>query len=383
MFEESLRMKRLAGLSALALIISSTSGCGWLWGEDGYFRDRGNDYLEARETAPMQVPAGLNAKRLDPLLPIPGTVSTARPAADVEFEVPRPPALSAAVAEASDFSLQKSGASRWIVAQRPPAEVWPVARQFFEDNGFTIASEQPQTGEFSTAWQSLDAVSATLARRLSSRVAFAENAGETRVRVRVEPGVQRNTSEVFILSVERPAGSTADVAWPDASSNAGLDGALLDEMLANLSRSAEQGGSVSLLAGKGFDAPSRISMIVDGNGNPILNLGADFDRSWSSVGRALDTAQIHIDDLNRSLGVYYINLAANAGTDKKPGSFAWVPFFGGKADAEEIEASAERYQVRLTKAGDSIQVSVEKDANTVAPADLAREVLSRIQENLG
>ena len=96
MFEESLRMKRLAGLSALALIISSTSGCGWLWGEDGYFRDRGNDYLEARETAPMQVPAGLNAKRLDPLLPIPGTVSTARPAADVEFEVPRPPARTAA-----------------------------------------------------------------------------------------------------------------------------------------------------------------------------------------------------------------------------------------------------------------------------------------------
>ncbi|MEQ4505644.1 hypothetical protein, partial [Pseudomonas sp.] len=36
-------MKRLAGLSALALIISSTSGCGWLWGEDGYFRDRGSD----------------------------------------------------------------------------------------------------------------------------------------------------------------------------------------------------------------------------------------------------------------------------------------------------------------------------------------------------
>lgn len=198
-------MKRLAGLSALALIISSTSGCGWLWGEDGYFRDRGNDYLEARETAPMQVPAGLNAKRLDPLLPIPGAVSSARPASDVEFEVPRPPALSAAAAEASDFSLQKSGSARWIVAQRPPAEVWPVARQFFEENGFSIAEEQPQIGEFSTAWQSLDNVSATLARRLSSRVAFAENAGETRVRVRVEPGVQRNTSEVFILSVERPA----------------------------------------------------------------------------------------------------------------------------------------------------------------------------------
>ena len=43
-------MKRLAGLSALALIISTTSGCGWLWGDEGYFRDRSTDYLDARQT---------------------------------------------------------------------------------------------------------------------------------------------------------------------------------------------------------------------------------------------------------------------------------------------------------------------------------------------
>jgi outer membrane protein assembly factor BamC len=53
-------MKRLAGLSALAVIISSTSGCGWLWGPEGYFRDRGSDYLEAQQTAPMQLPPGVN-----------------------------------------------------------------------------------------------------------------------------------------------------------------------------------------------------------------------------------------------------------------------------------------------------------------------------------
>ena len=64
-------MKRLAGLSALAVIISSTSGCGWLWGQDGYFRDRGSDYLEARQTPPMQLPPGVQTdKRLVPLLPI-------------------------------------------------------------------------------------------------------------------------------------------------------------------------------------------------------------------------------------------------------------------------------------------------------------------------
>lgn len=375
-------MKRLAGLSVLALIISGTSGCGWVWGEDGYFRDRGNDYLDAREIAPMQLPAGVKAKRLDPLLTIPGNINASPVvAADAEFAVPRPPVLKD-LSAASDFSLQKSGESRWIVAQRPPAEVWPVARQFFEDNGFKIVDERPQSGEFSTAWQPIEQISSSLARRLSSRVALAEAGSETRLRVRVEPGVQRNTSEVFVLSVERAPGSTVNLPWA-TTGNPGLEGALLDEMLANFSRSAEQGGSVSLLAGQGFDTPNRISMIADGNGNPILSLGADLDRSWSSVGRSLDLAQIHIDDINRSLGVYYINLAANAGADKKPGSFSWLPFAGGAADPAEIEASAERFQVRLTKVGDSVQVSVEKDANTVAPAEIARRVLAQIQENLG
>ncbi|MET1078865.1 MAG: outer membrane protein assembly factor BamC [Pseudomonas sp.] len=373
-------MKRLAGLSALALIISSTSGCAWVWGDDGYFRDRGSDYLNERQTAPMQVPPNVEAKRLDPLLPVPNQIADST--ATVEgFEVPRPQALQA-TAESSPFSLQKSGESRWLVAQQAPAEVWPVARQFFEDNGFRIAEERPQTGEFSTAWQRFDELSTTMASRLSSRVAGVEPDSETRVRVRVEPGVQRNTSEIFVVSAERPAGSQVDIPFPSRTGNASLEAALLDEMLANLARSAEQGGSVSLLAARDFDAPSRVSLNEDGNGNPLLNLGADFDRAWSGIGRALEAGDVRIDDLNRTLGVYYINLAEGAKKpEEKPGLIGRV--FGSEPDQEEIDARAERYQVRLTRVGDAVQVSVEKDLNTVAPADVARRILGIIQDNLG
>ena len=88
-------MKRMAGLSALALIISSTSGCGWVWGPEGYFRDRGSDYLEAQQTAPMQLPPNVStSKRLDPLLPIPRNV--ADDTVKGEYIVPRPQPLSAA-----------------------------------------------------------------------------------------------------------------------------------------------------------------------------------------------------------------------------------------------------------------------------------------------
>nr|WP_314478793.1 outer membrane protein assembly factor BamC [uncultured Pseudomonas sp.] len=373
-------MKRLAGLSALALIISSTSGCGWLWGEDGYFRDRGSDYLQAHSTAPMQLPSDVSGvKRLDPLLPIPRNVADDNVSG--EYEVPRPQPLTGGAGQASDYSLQRSGNSRWVLAQHAPAEVWPVARQFFEDNGFRIAEERPQTGEFSTTWQRFDELSASLGQRLASTAS--SNDSEVRVRVRMEPGVQRNTSEVYVVTVERPAGSSAEPDFPSSSTNTGADALLVDELLASMNRSAEKGGSVSLLAERDFDVPNRVSLSEDGSGNPVLNVGADLDRAWSSVGRALEQGgQWRVEDINRSLGLYYINLSEKPeDKESKPGFFSRV--FGSEPTKEEREARAERYQVRLSKVGENVQVTVEKNINTVAPADVARRVLSAIQDHLG
>ena len=371
-------MKRLAGLSALAVIISSTSGCGWLWGPEGYFRDRGSDYLEARQTPPMQLPSGVQTdKRLVPLLPIPSNV----PDDNVkgEFEVPRPQPLVAATS-ASDFSLQKSGDNRWVVAQRAPSEVWPVAMQFFQDNGFRIDEQRPQTGEFTTIWQRADELSVTVSRHLGSTGLATDS--ETRLRVRIEPGVQRNTSEIYVVSANRPAGSTADVAFSERSVNTGLDAALVDEMLVSMSRNADKGASVSLLAARDFDTPTRVSLSEDGSGNPVLTLNEDLDRAWSSVGRALEQGEWRVEDINRTLGLYYINLAEKAEKkDEKPGFFSSL--FGGQPAKEEVEARAERYQVRLSKVGDSVQVTVEENINTVASPEVARKVLGVIQDNLG
>jgi outer membrane protein assembly factor BamC len=100
------------------------------------------------------------------------------------------------------------------------------------------------------------------------------------------------------------------------------------------------------------------------------------------VGRALEHGEWRVEDINRSLGLYYINLAEKAEKhDQEPGFFGKL--LGSEPSKEEREARAERYQVRLSKVGDSVQVTVEKNINTVAPADVARRVLSVIQDNLG
>lgn len=366
-------MKRLVGMSALALAVSGVSGCGWIWGDDGYFRDRGSDYLTAQQTAPMQVPAGANVRPLDPLLPIPQQVAT--PSATEEYEVPRPQKLQVA-AQASDFSLQRSEDRRWLVALRTPAQAWTAVRQYFADSGFEIAEERPQTGEFVTAWQTAESLDPSLARHLGS------GASESRVRVRVEPGVQRNTSEISLVTARRPVGSGADVAFEERPANSSIDAALLDGLLTSLASGGEQGGPVSLLAERDFDAPERVALVEDGSGNPILQLDTDLDRAWSSVGRALQAGDIRVDDINRSAGVYYVNLSEGAERpEERPGFFGRL--FGSEPDQEEIEARADRYQVRLTDVSGSVQVSVEKNIDTVAPDDVARRVLRLIQDNLG
>lgn len=365
-------MKRLAGLSTLALIISGTSGCGWLWGDDGYFRDRGSDYLHAQQVPPMQVPAGTALRPIEPLLPIPQQVADSRSTG--EYEVPRPQRLLIAE-EAGEFTLQTSEDARWLVAMRAPSQVWAAARQFFTDNGFQIAEERPQTGEFITAWQTRDQLAPALVRNLGL------GDGETRVRVRIEPGVQRDASEIFLISVKRPADSSADVAWPDAPVNAELDRVFLDELHAGLNRSTEQGGSASLLAEREYDAPSRVTLSEAGSGSPVLRLDTDFNRAWSSVGRALQVSDILVEDLDRSLGIYYINLAEGAANpDDKPGFFSRL--FGGGPDREKVDARAERYQLRLTDVSGNVQVTLDKDLDTVAPPDVSRRVLTQLKESL-
>ncbi|CAM5420838.1 Outer membrane protein assembly factor BamC OS=Stutzerimonas stutzeri OX=316 GN=CXK95_11855 PE=4 SV=1 [Stutzerimonas stutzeri] len=138
---------------------------------------------------------------------------------------------------------------------------------------------------------------------------------------------------------------------------------------------------MSLLAERDFDAPSRVTLSDDGAGIPVLQLETDFDRAWSSVGRALQAGDVRVDDLDRSLGVYYVNLAEGAkDPQEKPGFFGRL--FGGE-DKDEIEARAERYQLRLTRAGDKVLVTLDKGIDAVAPADVARRVLSLIKDNLG
>lgn len=398
---KEMRMKPVLNALTLVMVGVGLSGCGYLFGEDGYFRDRGSDYQTAVVEPRMTVPDELQSKPIGDLLPVPGEI---RAGGSGKFQLPRPQGINVDTT-ASDFSLQQNGSERWLLAQHAPASVWPQVRQFLTEYQVPVARESSALGEIETDWLSFDTdASNPLVRRLQPALGASGRRAEQqripdrtadvlpdtsgrglqdtevrgggsqqRFRLRVEPGVQSGTSEIKVLHMQRSEGSTHG-DWPASSNNSNLERALLAELEAYLN----QGGALdSVVLSTVGDAPAtrRSSLDQDGAGNPVLNINADFNRAWAAVGQALAAADIQVDDLNRSAGVYYVNPQQSAEADK-PG------FIGRLFRRGSPEPQSQRTEVRLTPVGNRVQVTVEDSINTSTDSSEARALLSRIHENL-
>jgi hypothetical protein len=70
------------------VLLASLTGCGYLFGDQGVFRDNSQDYKKASEMAVISVPEGKETDTLQEIYPVPPTSSTVVQAG--AFEVPRP-----------------------------------------------------------------------------------------------------------------------------------------------------------------------------------------------------------------------------------------------------------------------------------------------------
>ena len=369
-------------LTALSLAIAgSLSGCGYLMGEDGFFRDRGSDYQTAQVQPRMQVPAELNAKPLGDMLPVPGNVVAGSGEA---FVLPRPQGVLLAGGE-SYYSLQQDGGRIWLQSQDSQADTWPLVRQFLSDYRAGPVQANADLGEAVTEWLDFEAQQDNA---LVRRLAPAQGEGrqslgrEHRFMLRVVPGVQAGSSEVHALHMTRSSGSEYS-EWPQRSENSNLERTVLAELESYLNQLQQSGAtSLATLGRQPQDrqpATLSVSLNEDGAGNPVLSLPTDFNRGWSLIGNALARAELPVADINRSAGVYYIEAAALARAEQQERGFFSRLL---RRDPAPEQDSTERLQVRLTEVPGQVLVSVDRSINSAADPLQARELLSKIRDNL-
>ncbi len=298
-------VKKMRIFYGLLLMFSLTlSGCGVFFGDDGYFRNREDDYLKAANLAPLKVPANLNEEAPGQLYQVPTlTQDDISFVEDTEhFDVPRPRSLSVN-ALVERVKIQRLGDERWILVNIQPGRLWPQVSNFLSSNQLRVASTDIDKGLLETGWVSFDN----------------ETDQVHRFRVRIDKGVQPDTSEIHVLHMGVARTEAPEVTgWPDDSMNTEREHWLVDAMAQTLaSEELVEGGGTSLVAQSiGGQAKSDVNMQ---DGEPVLELQLNRARALATLAHAVQQQGFVTFDSDMAEGVFY--LGYQEPSDESPGWF--------------------------------------------------------------
>jgi outer membrane protein assembly factor BamC len=330
-------ISRLSRSFNVVVLLAATtlSGCGWLGGDKGIFRDRGDNYRRATLEKPLDVPTGLSRDAIEDQLVVPRAQSQV--ALEGEFEVPQPEAINPA-AGVERVKLQKLGQQSWILVESAPGEVWPRVRQFLTVNQLAIARLDGATGVIETAW--LQPTSTTT---------------RERYRFRIEQGVQRGSSEVFALQADASAG---EASWPIESSNTAREADML-KALAQFIADNGSSGSVSMLAQRGISAQGKVFFERKAGEAPQLRLQLPLERAWASLEAALPRAGFAVAETNRAEREVWVRYDPPVVEKDERGFFTrlWDWMFADD-DADVFDDRETVYVVSLRSAADGASQTI-------------------------
>ena len=275
------------------------SGCGYLFGDEGVFRDKSQDYKKAREVPALRVPDTMDSTSLGEMYPIPPITDNLM--LEGKFEVPRPSPLVTG-AEDEQVRIQTLGEESWALVNAAPGQVWPQVRAFLSVSQIPVARVDASAGIIDSAWVNLEGES------MASRFRF-----------RIDRGVQRGTSELHVLQMSQ----AGDVdSWPGTSDKPAQENEMLRALAQYIANSADS-TPVSMMADQAISAVGKIS-IQEGPDNDIyIRLGLPYDRAWASVGRAVEESNFEITDRDRSAGKYYVRFLGTQ-SKEEAGWFDWM-----------------------------------------------------------
>lgn len=345
-------MKAALRFGGLVVAVAGLSGCSsWfgLFGDDGYFRDRGADYRSAEVVKPLTVPGSLSRDNLGQLYVIPGGAANAQALTNEKFEVPFPSTAAAGtVAEAAgSVKLQKMGESRWIGVSQNPAQAWSAAQAFLAGSGLGVGASNPAAGQLETNWLQDES----------------QPQSRDRFLVSVKSGLRPQSAEIFIthITVAASAAEAGRYQWPAQSNNADREAWLLralSEYLAN-----NQHVPMSVQAAQ---IPAASRSWIDG---ASLVLNATPERAWAAVDGALAGAKLTV--LNVEMAQRWD--VETAAPEVKPGFIKRV--LGA-------DSTGKRYQLVFYRSALEQRIGVQAEDGSDVSETEARALLSQVQANL-
>jgi uncharacterized lipoprotein len=191
------------------------------------------DYKSSGSSPALEIPPDLTTPAYDDRY----AASTASGAAAARA-AGKPSEILPANAEAR---LVRAGSERWLVVKTTPEAAWNTLRDFWTQNGFVVAVEQPQLGIMETDWAENRAGSpqGALSKYLGKYLEFiTDTYRRDKFRSRIERGVEPGTVEIYIshkgaaqVATKISQGAGEDYVWQPAPPNPELEAEFLSKLL--------------------------------------------------------------------------------------------------------------------------------------------------------
>ena len=366
-------MKRVLKCCLILAVVLFMSSCAVRVVTDIFVAEKDN-YLEAITVPNLEIPTDLDSSSIQDAWVIPQIPE--QPAARLYPEGAPKPAVIVGDNDPNTIRIKKLGERRWMVLQRKPDTVWPLVRQFLRYYGLTVDAERPEDGVIVT--EGLDFSSGDLDPFVGDMIAENLTTAEDGdyIVFRIEQGIKRGTSEIHMRYLKAGQEPTPDM-WLEGNEEVGdLEGKLLTAV-AEFDVSELSETTVSSIA-RQIATRAKAALVRDSEGFPILHINIDFERAWASVSKALESAEVEVQEAKREDQEFHVvlpRLAAESQTRKR--GFLGILFGGRKGNRAREEIAI----VSVDESGDAYAISVKQIDGEPVEVEYAEQFLAMLREH--
>lgn len=343
---------------------------------------------EVKKTPTLEIPPDLTQLQRENRYALPDTNrGTATASAYNQQQGTRPTEQAAAIAPKTlaNIRVERDGSQRWLIINQTPEALWPQIKDFWQDNGFLINLDAPQSGVMETDWAEnrakipQDFLRKTIGKVFDSLYSTGER---DKFRTRLERGAD-GTTELFLShrgAEEVLTGSDKETTvWTARPSDPELEAEFLSRLMIHLGvETTRAKASVANVAAQS----SRAKLIKGANGAAYVQVDEGFERAWRRVGLALDRVGFTVEDRDRTQGLYfvrYVDQGDDAKTTEKKGFLGNLFSFGSKAEKDKAAA---RYRVSVKGAAESSRISVLNNEGKPEVSKTGERILTLLNEQL-
>ena len=322
-------MKKIIFIS-ITLFISS---CSYFSGPEGIFPPTEDDFLKEKIEESVNLPPELQIKSKENHYPVTENLNVLE-----NSDVPKPRQIFSSSGNSS-VQLRRLGELMWIYVETLPSTSWPITKSYWETSDYEVINIDPMIGEMVINFDS-----------------------SSNLKIKIEHGIKEASTEIFLLQVDKI--NNQIISNPD------LIQAELSNIVNYFADTVTQFSGTSLAAQNLNDIKKAKIFVEDGR--TVIELNLSFERAWSSVSKAIEAANININDKNRDEGVLYVSLLA----EEDAGFFSFLSRGDKKNQASFKDSDL---QIKITKKNNKTYVRAFSKGGNI---DESEKLISKINESL-